>query len=290
MHRVDLVWAIDGRGAESPVWDAATGALWFADLSGGVLYRTDPSGTDRRQWVLPERVGSFGLCRSGRLVVALTRTVALFDPATGDLAPLTGPIDEPAGNRFNDGKVGPDGAFWVGTRDGRRDAGAVPDGNGCLYRVTADDGLEPKARGYATSNGLAWSPDGTVLYHSDSHNGRIDVWDFDPATGTPSNRRTFATLTSAQGRPDGAACDVDGHYWSAGISAARLNRFAPDGRLVDTIDMPCPAPTMPCFAGNDIYVTANARSSADDRFTHHGAGLFRLAAPVAGAPVGVFAD
>lgn len=286
MQRVDLVWAIDGRGAESPVWDAATGTVWFADLSGGVLYRT----TDRARWVLPERVGSLGLCRSGRLVVALTRTVALFDPANGDLTSFTEPIDEPAGNRFNDGKVGPDGAFWVGTRDGRRDAGAVPDGNGGLYRVTADGRLERKAQGYATSNGLAWSPDGTVMYHSDSHNGRIDAWDFDPATGTPSNRRTFATLTSAQGRPDGGACDVDGHYWSAGISAARLNRFAPDGNLVDTIDMPCPAPTMPCFAGDHIYVTANARSSADDRFTHHGAGLFRLAAPVAGAPVGVFAD
>lgn len=37
----------------------------------------------------------------------------------------------------------------------------------------------PKATGYATPNGLARTGDGRTMYHSDSHNGIVDAWDFE---------------------------------------------------------------------------------------------------------------
>ena len=52
-----------------------------------------------------------------------------------------------------------------------------------LYRVTPQGRIERKADGYAVSNGLAWSPDGSVMYHSDSTAGIIEAWDFDRGTG-----------------------------------------------------------------------------------------------------------
>jgi sugar lactone lactonase YvrE len=287
---VEEVWLTGASSGESPVWDAAQGRIWFADIRDGHIYCCDPDGNDRQSWAMPERVGSFGLCRSGRLVVALRRRVALFDVESETFEALTAELPEPAGNRFNDGKVGPDGSFWVGSRDGRRDAGDVPDGNGRLYRVRPDGTMTGFGGGYATSNGLAWSADGRTMFHSDSHNGRLDVWDFDPERGEPSNRRSVARLSQSEGRPDGGACDADGYYWSAGISNGRLNRFTSTGEVVESIALPIPAPTMPCFGDKWLFVTANRRDASDPRFTNLAAGLFRMPARAAGAEVGLFAD
>ena len=149
---------------------------------------------------------------------------------------------EPATNRLNDGKVGPDGAFWVGSMD--ENTPRQP--TGALYRVTADGRIERKAEGYRVSNGLAWSPDGRIMYHSDSSPGIIEAWDFDPATGGMTNHRRLAKLTNEEGRPDGAAIDMDGNYWSAGPSAGCLNCFSPDGKLLERSRSRCPA--RPCPA------------------------------------------
>jgi sugar lactone lactonase YvrE len=84
------------------------------------------------------------------------------------------------------------------------------------------------------------------------------------------------------GRPDGGACDAEGFYWSAGVSAGRLNRFAPDGMLAAAFDVPAPAPTMPCFGGAD-FRTLFLTSLSEGREPHPLAGgVFAAAAPVAG--------
>jgi sugar lactone lactonase YvrE len=289
---VQLIWDTESRVAESPVWDRDRQAVLFSDLHTGRIFRYSIADGRRESWRLPAGIGSFGLCESGRLVIALERRVVLFDTEDASWEYLTDEIDEPPTNRFNDGKVGPDGAFWVGTRDGRRDAGAVPDGNGVLYRITADGKMLPKASGYATPNGLAWTADGQTMYHSDSHNGFVDAWDFDPLGGKLSGRRRFLELADADGRPDGAACDVENAYWSAGVSAGCLNRFAPDGHVLTKIEMPFGKPSMLCFADGFIYVTAIASGKlpTDIRHRYNVSGLFRVATTTVGVPVHRFTD
>ena len=289
----ELVWDSKCEVGESVVYDAVRRWILFADIPAARIRALSLVDGARRTWTVPDRegpsfVGSFGVCRSGRLVVALQHRVVLFDPASGTVAHLTDDVDEPATNRFNDGKVGPDGAFWVGSMDMNRDR--TPAGH--LYRVTADGRIERKASGFHISNGLAWSPDGRTMYHSDSTASTVDAWDFDPASGGIGNRRRFATLAESDGRPDGAACDVEGHYWSAGIFAGQLNRYAPDGRLVERIPVPVPAPTMPCFAEGAIWITSLREQSDAALLDRHPAlgGLHRLPTTIEGATVGVFAD
>ena len=289
----ELVWDSKCEVGESVVYDAARRWILFADIPAARIRALSLADGARQTWTVPDRegpsfVGSFGVCRSGRLVVALQHRVVLFDPADGTVAELTEDVDEPSTNRFNDGKVGPDGAFWVGSMDMNR--GQEPAGH--LYRVTADGRIERKASGFHISNGLAWSPDGRTMYHSDSTAGTVDAWDFDPAAGGIGNRRRFATLAEADGRPDGAACDADGCYWSAGIFAGQLLRFAPDGKLVERIPVPVPAPTMPCFAEGAIWITSLREQSDAALLDRHPAlgGLHRLPTTVEGAAVGLFAD
>jgi len=279
---VELAWDVRCKTGESPVWDAANRRLLFCDIPNATIHAFPVDGRATQSWALPEVVGAFGLCRFGRLVVALRHRVVLFDPPTGRVEEFSDPVDEPETNRLNDGKVGPDGCFWIGSMD--ESPAHQPTGN--LYRVRPDGVVERKAEGYVTSNGLAWSPDGRTLFHSDSRRAYIEAWDFDPATGRLSSHRRVITLNEQEGRPDGGACDAEGCYWSSGVSAGCLNRIAPDGKLLHKLPMPVAAPTMPCFAEETLYVTSLRHDETDPR----AGGLFRMKAPVAGAPVGLFAD
>ncbi|MCP4385780.1 MAG: SMP-30/gluconolactonase/LRE family protein [Hyphomicrobiales bacterium] len=233
---------------EGPVYDDRRDALWYCDILGRRIYRADLAGGEARHWDFDSEVGSLGLADSGKLVVALRDTVGLFDPDGGHFdAIATIEADRPE-TRLNDGKVGPDGAFWVGTMDDRPEKGPI----GALYRVDAAGYVERKVTEVIVSNGMAFSPDGQTMYHADSRGPWIDTWDFDPNTGAISNRKRFATLDDEVGRPDGGATDSEGFYWSAGVSAGRLNRFSPSGELAAFYPVPVVAPTMPCFGGEGL--------------------------------------
>ncbi len=139
---IDFQLAWDSRCgvAELPVWDAATRHLLFCDINGKRINALSVDDGARESYDLPEVVGSFGLCRSGKLVVALRHRVVLFDRRTRRVQDLTGAVVEPTTNRMNDGKVGPDGAFWVGSMD--ENTPRQP--TAFLYRVTPDGRIEQK--------------------------------------------------------------------------------------------------------------------------------------------------
>jgi sugar lactone lactonase YvrE len=262
---------------ESPVWDDGEGVLWFVDITERLVLRLDPASRHVERFEMPAPVASLGLAAGGKLVLALRSGVHLFDPASGKLEFLVHPEPEPHSNRLNDGKVGPDGNFWIGSMDDRPKRDAV----GALYRVAPDGSSSRIVDGLFVSNGLAWSPDGSTMYHADTRGSYVQVFDFDPAKGEATNRRTLLRLDEAQGLPDGAAVDRDGFYWSAGITAGIINRISPQGEIVERIPLPLSAPTMPCFGGVDrktLFVTslASARSGQQQSGTLI---AFRVAVP-----------
>ena len=116
--------------------------------------------------------------------------------------------------------------------------------------------------------------------------------DFDAKTGNLANHRIVATLTNEDGRPDGAATDAQGNYWSAGPSAGCVNCFSPAGELLHKLPFPVPGPTMPCFAEKHLYVTSLREGKSAEELQKYPAlgGLFRIDAPAVGAPVAMFAD
>ena len=281
---------------ESPVYDEREDAILFEDIVNRTIHSVDLATGAKRQWHFPTVVGSFGLAESGRLVVALSHEIGLFDRADGTFIRLCTIEDGNPDTRLNDGKVGPDGAFWVGSMDDRGKPASEGLPLGALYRVDGNGRVEKKVEGLFTSNGLAWGPDGRTLFHSDSRGRWIDRWRFDPATGAIGERtRIVADIGEADGRPDGGACDAGGCYWSAGISAARLNRYAADGKLVASYPVPVAAPTMPCFGGpgmKRLFVTSlrTGRSpEALEKYPLTGITLVGQS-PVAGVPVSRFRD
>ena len=157
-------------------------------------------------------------------MVALKSGFHLLNFITGRLLPLAQPEATNPEVRFNDGKVSPDGRFFAGTMDE-----SLSRPIGCLYRLDPDGSCHRVANGLIVSNGLAWSGDGRLLFHSDSKGQLIYAWDYDPHSGALANRRVVARPDEAVGRPDGGAFDqaacLQRH---AGAQAQCFQRHASD--------------------------------------------------------------
>jgi sugar lactone lactonase YvrE len=163
------------------------------------------------------------------------------------------------GMRFNDGRCDRQGRFWAGTMLMDMGAGARV---GRLYRHDKN-GQHPSLQleDLIVPNGLAFSPDGRTMYLSDSHPTVQTIWafDYDTATGTPTNRRVFVDMSPLPGRPDGAAVDADGCYWICGNDAGLVHRFTPQGRLDRSLAVPVKKPAMCAFGGpklDTLFVTS----------------------------------
>lgn len=256
--KVDCVLDIRAELGECPVWSVAEQALYWIDIYAGRLHRFDPATGADGFWQLPETIGSFALCRDRAALVALRSGLHRFDLGSGAIAPVASPEASLPGNRLNDGRCDRQGRFWIGSMADPVDP-QTP--RGALYRLDADASCTKAADGFFISNGLAFSPDGRILYHSDSYAPvrTIWAWDLDTENGAISNRRVFVDTKGMPGRPDGAAVDADGCYWMAANDGWELVRFTPAGNIDRRIALPVAKPSMIAFGGrrlDTLYITS----------------------------------
>jgi sugar lactone lactonase YvrE len=292
---------LDARAelGECPLWCVREQTLYWVDISGRAIHRYDPVAGGDMRWAMPCEPGCIALARGGGIVAALRDGFYRFDPATGALRKLAEAPYDPARMRFNDGRCDAAGRFWAGAMlESRAMEGASMY---CLERGIVREGWGPsRGLGVKVSNGLAFALDGRSVFQSDTSNHVIYRFDFDPAAGTVANRRVFARAADDRqapgygGRPDGAAIDVEGCYWSAQYEGARVLRYGPDGQVRALVHVPVRRPTMIAFGGPEmrtLYVTT-AREGASEtelaEFPQSG-GLFACEVDVAGRPEPAYA-
>jgi sugar lactone lactonase YvrE len=238
---------------EGPTWDPATRRLLWVDILSSEVHAFDPStGADVVVQRTGQHVGAAKPRAGGGLVVNLRDGVGLYDPDGAFRWLAERPED---GVRGNDGAVGPDGAFWAGTM--RYDEG---EGGGALRRVHPDGRVEDVLGDVTISNGIGWSPDQRLMYYIDTPTGRVDVFDAEPGTFEPRDRRLF-TEVPAPGSPDGLTVDADGCVWVAFWGGARVVRHTPSGAVDRVIEVPADKTTACAFGGTDLrdlYITTAA--------------------------------
>lgn len=241
------------RLAEGPVWDVEDQALYYVDAAGGTLNRYDPETGGHRSWDFPGRVACLAVRRSGGVLLALDTGLHLFDLDSGELVSIGDPQAGQPHLTLNDGKVDARGRFVCGSVDTRLDHA-----DASLFSVDAGT-IRVLDIGFTVANGPCWSPDGGTLYHAESWRKTIHAYDYDLDTGTVRNRRDFASTEDLGGIPDGATVDTDGYLWSAICEGGVVARFAPDGRLDRTVQMPTSWVSSVMFGGpglDRLFVTS----------------------------------
>jgi xylono-1,5-lactonase len=196
--------------------------------------------------------------------------IALEDDAV-EIVEVVHPERDQSDNRFNDGKTGPDGRYWAGTMHEPEESAT-----GCLYAFSADGTYAVLDSGYRVANGPAFSPDGSVVYHTDSV--RQEVYAFDLAgDGLLENKRVFVRFADGEGHPDGMTTDRHGNLWVAMWDGARVEQLSAEGARLGTVSIPTRRPTSCTFVDPDcteMFVTsASVGASSEDSLA---GGLFHV--------------
>ncbi len=277
------LWPAGAILGEGPVWHRGEGKLYWTDIKGSRLLAYRPENDVREEWRLPCRIGSIGVPApdwtppqelAGTPLLACGDAGLMWLGLRGpDVATI--PIADPEAhlpeNRFNDGKIGPDGRYWAGTmHDPETDA------TGNLYAFMPDGETALLDTGYRVTNGPAFSPDGRTVYHNDSALQTIYAFDLNP-DGTLRNKRVFHQFGPEEGYPDGMTTDCAGNLWVAMWDGARVEKISPQGVRLGHVTVPTPHVTSCAFQGDDetvLYVTS-AKIGLDAPDSFAGA-LFRI--------------
>ncbi len=265
---------------EGPVWVEREAALYWLDIKGLKIFRLDHRG-EVRSWPTPFRVGSNAPRVDDGFIAGTERGIALVDLEKGEFEIVHDPEARLPDNRFNDGKVDRAGRFWAGSMDDTEQAA-----RGTLYRVDPDFSCVAVDRGYRVTNGPAFSPDGSTMYHNDSARQVTYAFDLD-RDGNASNRRTFLQFGNGDGYPDGMTVDAEGCLWIAFWDGWCIRRFSPDGERLLTVRLPVSRPTSCAFGGInlDTFFITSARIGLDERQLAkepQAGGLFAMTASVRG--------
>ncbi len=262
---VTILQASNAVLGEGPIWDAAQGAFYWADLKRFNIYRYDLDEGQTAVWPLPLQFGCFALRADGGMCVVTDNGFETLDLASGQLTHVVDPEAEMGFDHcYNDGKVDPQGRFWVGSLPmaGARNE-EITENSGRLYSLSPDGSVTNHYGGLYVSNGMGWSPDSTVMYHIDSFRGSVFARDFDPVSGTLGAERVHHSFVPEDdGYPDGMTVDADGNLWIAMWDGWKIVNISASGERLGEIAMPVQKPTSCCFGGPDLDVLFITSASA----------------------------
>ena len=239
---------------EGPVWVAREQALWFVDIKRQHIHRFDPATAALRRWDAPAQVGWILPAQAGDFVVGLQTGLARFAPETESFTPMFNPEPHYPGNRLNDATTDPGGRIWFGSMDDAETAST-----GRFHVCDADGARECGLPSVSITNGPALAPDGRTLYYTDTLGRTIHavaVHD-DGSLGTPT---LFVEIEAGAGYPDGPTVDSEGCLWTGLYGGWGVRRYAPDGRLIETVALPTANITKIAFGGSGL-TTAYATSA-----------------------------
>jgi sugar lactone lactonase YvrE len=266
---------------EGPVWDSANG-LYFSDVLGGGIYLLDRK--DKVSLAVPKRrgIGGMALHADGGLVAG-GRDIAHLSLADHSMKVLLDAKAADNATGFNDLTTDAKGRVYVGSIAFAIFKGeAMKPGN--LYVIDLDGSIRKISDGILLTNGLGFSPDGRLLYHSDARRELVRVYDV-LGDGSVSHWRAFAAMGPGS-VPDGLKVAANGSVWVADANGGRVAVFGADGRHRRDIPVPRPMVTSVCFGGDDLrdlYIVTGSRGGTSESCGT----VYRLRSDVAGLPLAV---
>jgi len=240
---------------EGAFWHPLQDRLFWFDILNKTLFSATAGGIMVDRFTFDATVTAAGVIDADNLAIASIAGIFRLQLST-DTRELVIPLEpDSTTTRTNDGRVGPSGAFWIGTM-GLKDPGNVP--AGALYQVREGTvtKLLPEIH---IPNATCFAPDGKMAYFTDGVTGVIRKVSIDPNTGLPKAPwQDFVTVPKPN-EPDGAVVDAEGFVWNAHWNGGQVARYAPDGRIDRIVKVPVSRPTCPALGGKDLktlYITS----------------------------------
>jgi gluconolactonase len=247
------------RWAEGPVWFGDARCLVWSDVPGNRMLRWDEESGAVSDWRKPSGFANGNTRdRQGRLVTCEHggRRLSRTEP-DGRVVTLADSFEGKKLNSPNDVVGKSDGSLWftdpsfgiLGWYEGVKADPELPTN---VYRW--DGSLSVVAEGINQPNGLAFSPDESILYIVESRSVPRKILAYDVKGGKSLAHRRVLIDAGPAGTPDGLRVDVDGNLWcgwgmgSEGLDGVHV--FNPEGRLIGRIDLPERCANL-CFGGVD---------------------------------------
>ncbi|AHW63536.1 SMP-30/gluconolactonase/LRE family protein [Corynebacterium glyciniphilum] len=278
--------------AEGPVWwpqdgSPVAGTLRYVDMTAGrVLTAADDGAVTSVNVGSPVAAFLRPRAEGGAVLATEHRICRADDPGLSDLRALVTVVDSPD-VRFNDGGCAPDGSLYAGTM--RYDQAA---GGGVLVSVSSDSSVTTVRDGVTVSNGIDWSPDGSLAYYNDTPTRSTMVYAWNADLGLHEGRTLFTLdVDDPAGGPDGLCVDAEGNIWTAIYGGSRVECRDPSGILIDTVQLPVTNVTACTFGGQDLdrlFITTTRENVAEGTQPTAGA-VFTAIPGVHGQPVRPFA-
>jgi sugar lactone lactonase YvrE len=267
------VLTVHNKLGETPLWIPEEKALYWVDWGAGPICRFMPETAEFTTFNVNVPVTALARHESGGFIAIALDGLYSWDPKKNKIGVLAGkPEPQKPEICYNDGAVDRQGRLLVGTFNMQD----VFSPEGSLYRMDEDNSIHLLDTGYATANGMGFSPDGRIIYVTDMRNHKIIALDYDTKTGTVSNRRIFAHVPEDEGMPDGLIVDSEGFVWSGHWDGWRLSRYDPNGKIERQIRFPVQHVISFAFGGNNLntlFVTTSCWDfSEEDRKKHPLAG------------------
>ena len=223
---------------EGPLWHP-DGYLLFVDIRRSLIFRLVPGGEP--QVFRENSGGSNGLTfdLQGRLIMCEgdNRRLTRMD-ADGSVTPIADSWDGKRLNRPNDVVGHSDGGIYFTNPGGRLEPAEQEIGFNGVHRIAPDGGVTAVITDFEYPNGLAFSPDESILYVANTREAmHIKAYDVQ-ADGSVTNGRVFADMSSDEpdGVPDGMKVDVEGRVYCTGPGGCWV--FDAEGEFLGMIRLP----------------------------------------------------
>jgi gluconolactonase len=258
------------RWAEGPVWLGDTRALVWSDIPNNRMLRWDEETGQVSVFRKPtgyangntrDRKGRILTCEHGGRRVSRTEQ-------DGRVKTLVNSYQGKRLNSPNDIVCKSDGSVWftdptfgiLGWYEGGK---AEPELPMNVYRLDVPNKLTVVAEGISQPNGLAFSPDESILYIVESRATPRKILAYDVTKERTLTNKRVLIDAGPKGTPDGFRVDMDGNLWcgwgmgEAGMDGVHV--FNPQGKLIGRIDLPERCANL-CFGGterNRLFMAAS---------------------------------
>jgi len=261
---------------ENPLWDSRERRVYWEDIHTGRIFRFDPVSGIYETVYEGDVVGGFTIEEDGALLLFMENGgIKVF--RDGSLTTVIEEIPEERGTRFNDVIADPEGRVFCGTMPGEDHPASV-------YMLDKDGSITKVIEGVGLSNGMGFTHDLKKLYHTDSPNRTISLYEYDRKSGALGGSSVFVRTPEGEGDPDGMTVDDEGCVWSARWDGGCIVRYSEGGQEVLRIQLPVKKVSSLTFGGRDVtdlYITTAGGDNRREEGREAGA-LFRVRTAIHG--------